>query len=51
MNKKSTNIEIKLGTPELPTGSVIVSEPPRPEVLGNAAGSGVTELPTRSKDK
>ena len=44
---KSTNTEIKLGMPELPTGSVMVSEPPGPEVLGNTSESGVIEFPTR----
>ena len=42
---KSANKEIKLGMLELPAGSAIVSEPLRPEVLGNTSESGVTELP------
>ena len=40
---KSTNAEIKLGMPELPTGSLIVTDPPptpRLEVLGNISESG-----------
>ena len=41
-----TNTEIKLGMPELPMGSAMVSEPPRREVLGSTSESGVTELPT-----
>ena len=44
---KSTKIEIKLGMPELPTGSAMVSEPPEPEVWGNPSESGVIELPIR----
>ena len=43
---KSANTKIKLGMPELPTGSAMVSEPPRTEVLGNTSESGVIELPT-----
>ena len=46
-NMKSANKEIKLGIPELPTGSAMVSEPPGPKVLGNTSESGVIELPTR----
>ena len=46
---KSTQTEIKLGMPELPTGSVMVSKPPRPEVWGNTSESGVIELPTRKQ--
>ena len=38
---KSTNTETKLAMPELPTGSVMVSEPPKSEVLGNTSESGV----------
>ena len=30
--------------PELPTGSAMVSESPKPEVLGNTSESGVIEL-------
>ena len=43
---KSANKEIKLGIPELPTGSAMVSEPHGPEVLGKTSESGVIELPT-----
>ena len=43
---KSTNIEIKLGMPELPTGRLMVSEPPEPKVLDNTSESGVIKLPT-----
>ena len=46
INIKSANKEIKLEMPELPTGSVMVSEPPRSDVLGNTSESGVIELPT-----
>ena len=46
INTKSTKIEIKLGIPELPTGSAMVSEPPAPEVWGNTSESGLIELPT-----
>ena len=46
INIKSANKEIKLGMLELPMGSVMVSEPPEPEVLGNTSESGVIELPT-----
>ena len=41
---KSTNTEIKLGMPELPTRSDMVSEPPKSEVLGNTSESGMIEL-------
>ena len=43
---KSANREIKLGMPELPTGSAMVSESPGLEVLGSTSESGVIELPT-----
>ena len=46
-NVKSTNTETKLEISELPTGSGMVFEPPRPEVLGSTSGSWVIELPTR----
>ena len=39
--QKSTNVEIKLGIPELPTGSGMVSKSPGPDVLGNTSGSGL----------
>ena len=41
---KGTNTEIKLWMPELPTGSAMVSESPKPDVLGNTSESGVIEL-------
>ena len=44
---KSTNTEIKLGMPELPTGNAMVSEPPVQDGLGSTSESGVIELPTR----
>ena len=44
---KSANTEIKLGMSELPTRSVMGSEPAGPEVLGKTSESGVIELPTR----
>ena len=38
------------GIPELPTGSVKVSEPPGPEVqVGNTSGVGVSSLPEDDK--
>ena len=43
---KSANTEIKLGMSELPTRSVMVSEPAEPEVLGKTSESGVIELST-----
>ena len=43
---KSANTEIRLGMRELPKGSVMVSEPAGPEVLGKTSESGVIELPT-----
>ena len=43
---KSTNTNIKLVMPELPTGSAMVSKPPGLEVLGNTSESGVIQLPT-----
>ena len=46
INMKSENKEIKLGMPELPTGSAIVSESPGPGVLGNTPESGVIVLST-----
>ena len=46
MNMKSANTEIKLRMPELPMGSAIVCESPRPDVLGNTSESGVIQLPT-----
>ena len=50
MNMKSANTEIKQRMPELPMGSAIVSESPRPDVLGNTSESVVIQLPTL-KDK
>ena len=47
---KSTNTETKLQMSELPTRSVMVFEPPRPEALGNTSGSGVIELQTRKHE-
>ena len=41
--------EIKLGMPEQPMGSAMVSEPPGQEVLGNTSESGVIELPTHKR--
>ena len=46
VNMKNANKEIKLGIPELPTGSAMVSEPPGLDVLGNTSESGVIELLT-----
>ena len=46
INMKKANEEIKLGMPELPTGSAMVSESPGLEVLGSTSESGVIELPT-----
>ena len=46
INMKKANEEIKLGMPELPMGSAMVSESPEIEVLGNTSESGVTDLPT-----
>ena len=43
---KGAHTEIKLGMPELPTGTAMVSELPGPEVLGNTSESWVTELST-----
>ena len=48
-NIKSTNTETKLEISEPPTGSGMVFEPPRPEVLGSTSGSWVIELPTRKQ--
>ena len=48
INIKSANKDIKLGIPDLPTGSAMVSESPGPEVLGNTSESGVIELPTHN---
>ena len=45
MNMKSANTEIKMRMPELPMGSAIVSEYPRPEV-GNTSESVIIQLPT-----
>ena len=47
IDMKSTNTELKLGMPELPTGNVMMSKPPAPELLGNTSESGVIELLTR----
>ena len=46
MNMKSANTEIKIRMPELPMGSAIVSEYPRPEVLGSTSESVIIQLPT-----
>ena len=46
INMKGAHTEIKLGMPELPTGTAMVSELPGPEVLGNTSESWVTELST-----
>ena len=42
---KSTKIEIKLGMPELPTGSAMVSEPRGPEVCGDTSESWKLSCP------
>ena len=44
---KDTKLEIRLGMPELPMESAMVSEPPRTEVWGNTSESGVIGLPRR----
>ena len=46
INMKSANTEIKLGIPELPTGSAMVAGPPGPDVLCHTSESEVIELPT-----
>ena len=46
-NVKSANTEIKLGIPELPTGSAMMSETPGPEILGKISEPGVIQLLTR----
>ena len=43
---KSANTEIKLGIPELPTGSAMVAGPPGSDVLCHTSESEVIELPT-----
>ena len=49
VNMKSTNTEIKLAIPELPTGSAIVSEPTSldQKFWATLLNLGVIELPTR----
>ena len=39
----------KLGISEMPTGSEMVSEHSRPEVMGNTSESVVIELPTHKQ--
>ena len=45
---KNTNTK-KLGISEMPTGSEMVSEHSRPEVMGNTSESVVIELPTHKQ--
>ena len=42
MHTSQYNDITTLGMPELPTGSVTVSEPPGTEVMGNTSATGVS---------